>query len=167
MVQRAGVIAVEAHPWTCALFRRTVELNGLTNVQVVNAAISDVNDTTQISDGTTVSNRVVSDGSGVSIPAMTIDRLVEQFGLDRIDFLKMNVEGSERQAVTGMAASHRLVRHAVISCHDFLADAGGDEFFRSSHVIERALKDWQLEVSRRVEDSRLWIRDYRYADRPA
>jgi FkbM family methyltransferase len=159
------VIAVEAHPGSCSLLGRTVELNGLMNVEVVNAAISDTNGTTEISDGASVSNRVVSDGSGVAVPAMTIDRLVERFDVDRIDLLKMNIEGSERQALAGLAGSQHLVRHAVISCHDFLAETTGDEFFRTSEVVDKALSSWGFTIHRRSDDPRAWIRDYRYAER--
>jgi hypothetical protein len=140
-------------------------LNGLMNVEVVNAAISDTNGTTEISDGASVSNRVVSDGSGVAVPAMTIDRLVERFDVDRIDLLKMNIEGSERQALAGLAGSQHLVRHAVISCHDFLAETTGDEFFRTSEVVDKALSSWGFTIHRRSDDPRAWIRDYRYAER--
>jgi len=160
------VIAVEAHPVTCSLLRRTVELNRLTNVQVVNAAVSDTNGTTGISDGSSASNRVVSDGSGLTVRSVTIDHLREEHDLHRIDLLKMNIEGSERQAIAGMEASHDLVRHAVISCHDFRADRTGDEFFRTSHVVEPRLASWGFTVSRRIDDPRPWIRDYRYAERP-
>ncbi|MEU4240887.1 FkbM family methyltransferase [Actinoplanes sp. NPDC026619] len=56
------VIAVEAHPWTCSLLQRTVDLNGLTNVAVVNAAAVGATGPVTIEDGpaeATLSHSVV------------------------------------------------------------------------------------------------------------
>ncbi len=63
----------------------------------------------------------------------------------------------EWRAVTGK------VLHAVISCHDFLADAGKGEHFRTSSAVEEALSGWGFDVSRRPDDLRPWVREYRYA----
>ena len=52
-------------------------------------------------------------------------RLRASSGVERIDLLKMNIEGAERQAIQGMEDSPRNTRHVCISCHDFLADDGG------------------------------------------
>ena len=44
------MIAVEAHPTTFAMLRRTVELNHLTNITLVQAAVMDRPGTVAISD---------------------------------------------------------------------------------------------------------------------
>jgi FkbM family methyltransferase len=43
------------------------------------------------------------------LPVTTIDRLVQELGLQRVDFIKMDIEGSEQQALTGAAVT--LNRH--------------------------------------------------------
>ena len=40
------------------------------------------------------------------VPAVTIDETVEHLGLDRVDFVKMDIEGSERHALKG---AHRTL----------------------------------------------------------
>jgi FkbM family methyltransferase len=40
----------------------------------------------------------------VSLPVTTIDRIVEELGLERVDFVKMDVEGAEQQAIAGAQA---------------------------------------------------------------
>ena len=40
------------------------------------------------------------------MPAVTIDETVEHLGLDRVDFVKMDIEGSERYALKG---AHRTL----------------------------------------------------------
>lgn len=50
-------------------------------------------------------NRIVVDGQDSAeiqhIPVTTIDRLVAEVGLQRVDFIKLHVEGAEQQAITG------------------------------------------------------------------
>ena len=41
-------------------------------------------------------NRMVEDGEGVKVPGVTIDSLMEEFDLPRIDILKIDIEGAER-----------------------------------------------------------------------
>jgi len=60
-----------------------------------------------------------------------------------------------------------MVRHAVISCHDFKADAGQGEVFRTGAVVDAALVRLGSDVTRRPDDSRPWVRHYRYATNPA
>ncbi len=40
-------------------------------------------------------------GETMDIPATTIDRLVERLGLDKVDYIKMDIEGAEREALKG------------------------------------------------------------------
>ncbi len=42
---------------------------------------------------------------GVEAPLTTIDKLVAEFGLDRVDFIKMDIEGAEAPALEGAAAT--------------------------------------------------------------
>ena len=37
----------------------------------------------------------------VTVPLTTIDKIVPELGLDRVDFIKMDIEGAEKQALTG------------------------------------------------------------------
>ncbi|MCF8034430.1 MAG: FkbM family methyltransferase [Desulfarculaceae bacterium] len=38
---------------------------------------------------------------GIKLPVISIDDLVDELGLDRIDFIKMDIEGAERNAIRG------------------------------------------------------------------
>lgn len=43
----------------------------------------------------------VKDTPGIQLPVTTIDKLVEELKLERVDFIKMDIEGSERHALAG------------------------------------------------------------------
>ncbi len=45
------------------------------------------------------------DGSGVEVPLTTIDKIVAELGLERVDFIKLDVEGAEAEALRGAAAT--------------------------------------------------------------
>jgi FkbM family methyltransferase len=62
--------------------------------------------------------------AGVQIPLTTIDKLVDELHLNRVDFIKMDIEGSEKQALEG--ARQTLLRfkpRLAISCEHFQSDA--------------------------------------------
>ncbi|MFV9634754.1 FkbM family methyltransferase [Mycobacterium neumannii] len=160
------VIAVEAHPATFATLERTVRLNDVRNVELVNAAIMDSDTPVRISNlPTEVSyeNRISSEG--VQVPAMTLADLVEKYDLNRVDFLKMNIEGAELPALQGSAEMLSLVRHAAIGCHDFLAEETGDDSYRTKEAVYELLVNAGFTVRRRDGDPRPWARDYLFASR--
>ena len=65
------------------------------------------------------------------------DDLAAQHGIERIDFLKMNIEGAERWALPGCARALRRARFVCIAAHDFRAARGeGDEFRTLDFVKE-------------------------------
>jgi FkbM family methyltransferase len=51
-----------------------------------------------------------ADSRSVRVPLTTIDKLVAGLKLDRVDFIKMDVEGAERQALSGAAGTLRRFR---------------------------------------------------------
>lgn len=161
------VIAIEAHPYTCLCLRRFCEYNQLRNVTVMNLAISDRPSEVLISgDEKHVSNTILNARSGVAVKATSLDALVEELGLQKIDFIKMNIEGAERLAIRSMDRTLQKTRVACISCHDFKADRVGDDELRTKAVVRDYLVERGFHVTSRDDDSRPWIRDQLNAVNP-
>ncbi|MGH2849543.1 MAG: FkbM family methyltransferase [Solirubrobacteraceae bacterium] len=115
------VIAVEAHPRLCELLERLCEANGWQNVQVMNAAITDAPGTVSLTDERiSIANDIFRQGT-IDVPAMPLSQLLDDCGVDHVDFLKMNIEGAETLVLESVdpPLAQRL-RHIVISCHDFI-----------------------------------------------
>ena len=156
------VISIEAHPGTFRCLAKMCERNGLENVTLVQAAIADQEGQVQLSDSDEhEGNSVVKTGPGVRVPATTLDAVFRTFGLSRVDFLKMNIEGAERLALSGMGEMVRKTKNVCISCHDFLADEGGPNDLRTRAEVVDFLKQNGFAVSLRDSEG-LWIRDFVY-----
>jgi FkbM family methyltransferase len=123
LVGPSGIVfAFEAHPRTFGLMSRAAAANSWPNVELINTAITDKSGSTMISDEDDFRVRSVFTSSGIETPAVSIDDFIEQRGLERIDFLTMNIEGAERLAIRGMERSFTKITHVCICCHDFTGD---------------------------------------------
>lgn len=161
------VIAVEAHPGTFAALQATVRATGLDNVLPLQRAIADRSGTLRIGNSEDhLGNSVISgNAEGVSVQAQSLDELGAELALPRIDLLKMNIEGAERLAVKGMKAIAPSVRQVAISCHDFIADRGGGNEFRTLHEVRQTLEDLGFTVRRRDHAPNDWTRDTLFGSR--
>jgi FkbM family methyltransferase len=66
--------------------------------------------------------RRTDDSGTIQLPLTTVDRLVEELSLNRVDFIKMDVEGAERQAVAGAAGTIRRFHPRMALCVYHLPD---------------------------------------------
>ena len=161
------VVSIEAHPRTFECLKETIARSGLNNVVPIHCAIADTDGLFRISNiDEHLNNRLVDTG-GFEVPARSLDSLAVELGFPSIDFLKMNIEGAEDPATAGMQAVAARVRHGTISCHDFIAEGGGSETFRTRERVGATLERLGFKLSRRTGAEKPWLRDIIYADRPA
>ncbi|MFG1675952.1 FkbM family methyltransferase [Micromonospora sp. NPDC049282] len=164
------VVAVEGHPRTFRCLRRAVALNGLSNVTLVSCAVVDEPGTVRLDehDQTHLRNALTSDGTdGVEVPGRTLAEIISTLGLDRVDLLKMNIEGAELPALRGSSDALRHVRNLAVSCHDFLAEEPGREWQRTFKGVTELLREAGYSIRTRPDDPRPWVPYYVYASRPA
>src|SRR5437588_11319449 len=128
----------EAHPVTFRCLRLFCEWNDLRNVTPLNNAVVDVAGPVAIGSGEQWQANTIGSGSA-TVPGLTLDELVKRENLQCIHFLKMNIEGAEAAAVKGMDAVFRITQTLCSSCHDFRANAGDGEAFRTKDLIQAAV----------------------------
>lgn len=141
---RGRVVAIEAHPDTFRWLIRLCELNGLANALPLQCAASDSVGEVSISDEESLTNAVVdrrAARNGIRVPARTIDDVAGELGIERVDLLKMNIEGAEREAVVGMEKTLAKTRFVCVSCHDFLAERGGPDELRTKEFVTAFLRE--------------------------
>jgi FkbM family methyltransferase len=155
------VIAIEAHPIIYDHLKRFCELNRLNNVVPIHAAVMNVPGIVQIDDGEFWQfNTVRTSGSGTQVRATTLDNLRNEQRLDHIDFLKINIEGAEIRVLRGMKDTIANVQNICVCCHDFRADRGHGEEYRTRDFVSEFLAENGFLVSRRMLDSRDFVRDH-------
>jgi FkbM family methyltransferase len=168
------VIAVEAHPGLYACLERAIEVNRLSNVTAIQAAVTGTSgESVWITDETAwYANTILgANGEGsIEVPGLTLDELVVEEDVQRIGLLKMNIEGAEAPALPGMANTLKLCDAAAIECHDFRATdvndpAFGDPAFRTKDVVTATLAAAGFRIETRVDHVNPAIRDTVYASR--
>jgi FkbM family methyltransferase len=98
------VLAVEAAPENVALLKRASERNGLDQLSVVHAAVAAAEGTVSFSSDGPLgqAGRDRPGASSVSVRAVAVDDLLVERSFGRVDLVKIDVEGSEPQALVGM-----------------------------------------------------------------
>jgi FkbM family methyltransferase len=114
------VVAIEADPRIYAILERNVAMNNLPQVQPVHAAVAAVSGrlsligydehnnnwgTSRIAGGSEASS------ASYEVPALSLDDLLDESGLDAVDLVKMDIEGAEALALAGMSAGLRRGRY--------------------------------------------------------
>lgn len=164
------VIAIEAHPATFRLLESFCRLNRLRNTTPLWLALMGKSGKVSMVESDYWERHSIdweNHSSEIQVPASTLDALCEREGIKDIAFLKMNIEGAERDAIQGMTASIQCVKTICIACHDFRAERGDGEHFRTRAVVEQFLNENGFTLACRRDDIRPYVRDHVYGVRRA
>lgn len=71
------------------------------------------------------------DAEGMTVPARTLSSLMDEYGLSRIDLLKVDIEGSEREMFQNPSAWIGHVETIVLEEHERRFPGCGSSFFRA------------------------------------
>ena len=124
----ARITAFEPAPWACAAIEETIRANGLGDVTLHNAALAECDGTLELfHDPTHPGSAVMSvfrdrmPGEPVRVPAVRLSRHVT----GPVDFLKLDVEGSELAVLRDLATSGAIgqIRQMVIEFHHHMNPA--------------------------------------------
>jgi len=159
------VFAIEAHPKTFQALAYNNSQNDFKNTVLLNVAVSDVAGHIFIEDThDSLANKVskVQDGNGFQVEAVTIEQLASTYQLEKIDLIKVNIEGAEQLLIKGFGKSIDIIRNMAISCHDFRYHNERIEFFKTKALVLEFLRDHNFECITRNTDNPL-LDDYVYA----
>ena len=157
------VISIEAHPTTFRCLSKLCEINGLKNVTPMQVAVGSEEGEIRFSDSEDhEGNRVDSSESGIRVRAVTLDNMTRSLGIKTVDLIKMNIEGAERPALSGMRELVHNTKHVCISCHDFLAGNSPSDEYRTKADVIKFLKENGFSVFVRESDVRSNVRDFVY-----
>ncbi len=112
------VYSFEPHPKNFQLLKKTVEINNLTNVEIFQNIVSDKNKPVDfyISKLDSIGNRMFDSNeaeSKIEIDSISIDEFLKNKH-DKINFIKMDIQGAEVLAIDGMKETLRNNKHLKI-----------------------------------------------------
>ena len=171
------VVSLEPHPALYAVLRGNIDHNRLDQVTTLQVAAADRPGGVTLNgfdrgNGNFGLSRIDPDAAperGVSVPARPLDELLSREGLDRVDLMKMDIEGAETLALDGLrrTLAARRVRRLLLELHPALL-IGSDRTPRS--VLDRltgyGYRSWRIDHSpemtrraayRRVDDIRVLL----------
>ncbi len=165
------VWAIEPHPETFAILNAFCRRNKLGNVTTLRYACVDEPGELQIETLPVWESNFVRPGEATAasypVTGVTFDSLRERYQIDRIDFLKMNIEGAERFALPGCREALQCIANVCISGHDFRANRGEGESFRTTAFVKEFLRDAGFTLTSRDDDPRYYVPHHVHGSRSA
>lgn len=144
------IIAVEPHPLTFKRLKRNIELNNAGQIikpSMVAIGKKDGILTMQISDEGTMAMRPDTYQTGakeITVPSLSLDSFIANEAIDRIDLLKIDIEGFEVEALLGATEAMKQTRRLVIEFHSnllrdkcllILKDSGFDQITEMGSLL--------------------------------
>ena len=142
------ILAVEPMPHNIENLMLNAQTNGVTNIQVVDKALSSISKTL------TLTQSPVNSGSAsylfkedlfprFEVPAMTFDELISSINVPEIALIKMDIEGSEHE-VLGRFHQWEKIKRMTIELHAAYGETPNSSFERvkkTNRLLEENLKD--------------------------
>jgi FkbM family methyltransferase len=149
------IIAVEAHPDNYRALCRNIQINNFGNVKTINKAVSDYKGNVTLYERSHDGSRVDSDlyslydttflaqnnilhpgGNLLQLECDTLDNMLLD---ERVDVMKIDIEGAEVVALKGATNTLKHLRKIIVEIH-------GDNFEKVNEILERS--NFNLEVTK-------------------
>lgn len=152
LIGETGIIyAIEANPTIYKIFTRVLSLNDIQNVIPFNIALNDKNEQiTLLEDDSFLSGGLQQKEDGgqkqYKVEGVRFDDFLAAQSIERIDYLKSNIEGAERYLIDALERSFPPIPNIAIACHDFRWKTEGIEFFKTKQLVIDFLKKHNYRV---------------------
>lgn len=155
------VWAIEPHPTSFLALKKLCQLNHLNNVVMLNFACVDAPAPLEIETMPVWESNYVRTGpptpTSHSVEGVTFDQLSAEQGIGAIHFLKMNIEGAERNALPGCRQALGRTKNVCVAAHDFRANRGEGETFRTLAMVKDFLVEAGFKLTTRDADPRYYV----------
>lgn len=145
---KGKVYGFEPMPLTFKMLNFNVNLNKLRNVILLNKALSD-----RIGDAEMYDNIHINRGAaslyssnkqdGIKISVSTLDNFINEFAINKIDFIKIDIEGAEIPMLKGANEIFKLKRKPII-CLEYSIDVKSDYLVSSLYEMLKNEMNYEL-----------------------
>ena len=112
------IIAFEANSDISRILQQNIHNNRLKDVEVHNKAVWINDEGVEISVGKADNSSIFGTGQKVKVPSVTLNSILEREQI--IDFLKIDIEGAEKEVITNCGNLLRKVSNIFIEYHSFI-----------------------------------------------
>ena len=121
---KGKVYAIEADPLCCRRLEKLKKILNLNNLTIINMAVGSNEQMVKLSqENNELSNSIVVNekvkNKYIKVKQKRLDQILEPFNELKINYVKSNIEGSEKELLIGLNKSKLLIENWCISCHDF------------------------------------------------
>lgn len=118
---KGRVFTFEPMPKNLFYLKEHLRLNRMTNVTVIEAAVSDCSGVTYFEEGSSTFEGHISSQGTLQVKTVSLDELIARGEISTPDYIKMDVEGAEMQVFSGAKSLLANARPTI-----FLATHGDD-----------------------------------------
>lgn len=97
----------------------------------------------------------------IEIPTLSWSEFIKRYRLRRIDLLKMNIEGAEKQLMESID-DFSIIKRFIVSCHDFRANNAEGDFYRTKKDVISKLEENDYKI-RTFDYGISWSDDWIFA----
>lgn len=157
------VISIEPIPSNAKSLKKSVKLNKITNVTLIEIAVGESAGSAKLSLRSGANFGMftiapVSDGKSLNVEVRPIDDLLEERGILFVDLIKMDIEGSEYRALRGAMKTLQRCRPTILIelCEETLRDCGSSPSEVAEFLGKLGYRGWVIErkVARLIEASK-------------
>jgi FkbM family methyltransferase len=129
-------VGIEIQPYLYELLSNTFKQKS--DFQACGHAISNTNESYFLHSATDYTAVATDEKGYIEVVSMPWDDFLSKYKLDKIDLLQINIEGAEKYLLP-MISNYSNIKRIVISAHDFRADRGDGEQFRTREFVKNFL----------------------------
>lgn len=142
-IKNGRIIALEPNPATFTILERNCKANNL-EIECINVAASEKNGTSRLYIGKWGSRTYSIERTNskfIDIKTKTIDSLITDLDLKKIDWMLIDAEGAETKVLKGIKNNSALIKNILVEIHSDENHSQVTKFFTKNNFKVRNIED--------------------------
>jgi len=154
---KGKVISIEPDPRLYKVLKKIIFLNNLKNIKLYNKAFYYKNNEKikfNLADDwmENTINQNKDSIKFINVKTVTLDYIIKNNKIKKIDFAKFNIEGAEKFLKKGNKKFLKICKNLAISCHDFI----DDEKFKTFSLVKKILLENNFQIKKNKSKNKVY-----------